>query len=463
MLADMFWKCYDAICFGVALAILWHHCTGMARYAMLQSKRWLLSAMRQSGRTWTKLCCKTAWAAMASMLRAAGHWQHHTASMMQPRNRTLLSRTNTTAAELFYLRHMRSCAAAPMGNKGGSPSPSAALQISGADVVGRLLQNIWRHCYLTVFLPVGRLLQSIGQMVRYDATTAMKVITVSFAMLQDVLTWFTPLESAACFHLVNAYMHQDFPTHYRVANHCRLSEVSELSAPEIATTACALLILALSVTDWHVPQWLPRHQLLCKILTAVCMYTLRVDYACTTMAFLLPTFGKRPQEEGGAARKRTATMSPATEQTLGTPTDTNATMQNPQNGPPMQASSSAAESDAATEHIAAGAETIMSMQDIVTECSAFSTDDARDLIDAAQVILKGNQNDVRNLCKPWGVQLKAQKRYRPMDTIREELKTALTKRARKLKSETELVSGGAATEHAATEVRVDDAVAETLN
>ena len=38
---------------------------------------------------------------------------------------------------------------------------------------------------------------------------------------------------------------------------------------------------------------------------------------------------------------------------------------------------------------------------------------------------------------------------------------SFTKRARKLKSETELVSGGAATEHAATEVRVDDAVAET--
>ena len=91
-----------------------------------------------------------------------------------------------------------------------------------------------------------------------------------------------------------------------------------------------------------------------------------------------------------------------------------------------QEGSSAAESDAATE---AGAETIMSMQDIVTECSAFSTGDARDLIDGAQVILKGNQNDVRNLCKPWGVQLKAQKRYRTMEIIKQELKTALTKRA----------------------------------
>ena len=197
------------------------------------------------------------------------------------------------------------------------------------------------------------------------------------------------------------------------------------SAPETATAALALLVLTLSDTDWHVPRWLPRHQLLCKMLTAMCMHTLRTDYACTTMAFLLPTFGKRPQEEGGTARKRTATnptMSPATEQTLGTPTDTNSTMQNPQNGPPMQASSSAAESDAATEHIAAGAETTMSMDAIVTEPSTLSTDDARDVVNAAQIILKGKQQDIRNLCKTRGVQLTDWKRHRHMESIKQELK-----------------------------------------
>jgi hypothetical protein len=67
----------------------------------------------------------------------------------------------------------------------------------------------------------------------------MKLITVSFAMLQDVLTWFTPLESAACSHLANAYMHQDFHTHYCEASHCQISEVTEPSALEIATTALA--------------------------------------------------------------------------------------------------------------------------------------------------------------------------------------------------------------------------------
>ena len=78
-----------------------------------------------------------------------------------------------------------------------------------------------------------------------------------------------------------------------------------------------------------------------------------------------------------------------------------------------QEGGSAAESDAATEHILAGAETIMSMQTIVTEFSAFSTDDARDLINAAQVILKNKQNDVSNLCKPSGVHHTAQKNIAP--------------------------------------------------
>ena len=128
------------------------------------------------------------------------------------------------------------------------------------------------------------------------------------------------------------------------------------------------------------------------------MQCFHADYACIAMAFLFPTFGKRASaQETGSSNKRAATEpSPGT-----VTTDTNATMQNPQNGLRMQANSTATESDAATEHVAAGAETIMPMQAIVAQFSASSTDDARDLVNAAQVILKNNQNDVRNLCKPW--------------------------------------------------------------
>ena len=171
--------------------------------------------------------------------------------------------------------------------------------------------------------------------------------------------------------------------------------------------------------------------------------------------------GKRPQEQGGTARTRTAAMNPATEQTRGTPTDTKVTVPNSQSSPSMQPSSSAVESGAATEHTAAGAEITTCMKAIVTEWNTLSTDDARDLVNAAQVLLKGDQNDVRNLCKPWGVQLREKKRYRPMNTLKQELKIALTKRAKKLKSENEGSDRGAATEHTEVDARADDALAET--
>ena len=95
---------------------------------------------------------------------------------------------------------------------------------------------------------------------------------------------------------------------------------------------------------------------------------------------LLTLSGKRPRQEDGAAMKRSTTISPATEQTSG-------------DGPPRQASISVAESDAATEHAAAGSSPMMSMEAIVAEFNAHSTDDARDVFNAAHTILKGAEKD----------------------------------------------------------------------
>ena len=406
------------------------------------------------------------------LIKAAGHWTQHGASAIQLNNSRNMSRTCTSAAELFYLRHTRSCAATACGNKGGGTSHSTPLQMSGADFIARLLQSVcqqvcltiimhWGRALLALFRPSARLLQSIAQMVLYYAKIAMKLIIMSSALQRDMLILCTPLELAACFHLVEAYMHRDLYTYHCESDHCRVSAVSAPSAQEIATIALALLRLSLSIIDWHVPRGVRSQQLLCRILTAMSMQALRMDLACAAMAFLLPTFGKRPQEEGSTARKRTATMSPATEQTPGTPTDTKVTVPNSQSSPSMQPSSSAVESGAATEHTAAGAEITTCMKAIVTEWNTLSTDDARDLVNAAQVLLKGIQNDVRNLCNPWGVQLKEKKRYRPMNTLKQELKIALTKRAKKLKSENEGSDRGAATEHTEVDARADDALAET--
>ena len=72
------------------------------------------------------------------------------------------------------------------------------------------------------------------------------------------------------------------------------------------------------------------------------------------------------------------------------------------------------------------------MQTMVTEFNASPTDDAQDLVNAVQVMLM-----VRNLCNLWGVHLTAHN-YRPMDTIKQELRIALTERAMKLKSATRI-------------------------
>ena len=53
------------------------------------------------------------------------------------------------------------------------------------------------------------------------------------------------------------------------------------------------------------------------------------------------------------------------------------------------------------------------MQTIVTEFNASPTDDARDIVNAAQVMLKGKKQDVRNLCNLWGVQHTTQENIAP--------------------------------------------------
>ena len=83
------------------------------------------------------------------------------------------------------------------------------------------------------------------------------------------------------------------------------------------------------------------------------------------------------------------------------------------------------QSSTATEHVAASAEMEsdgMDMQTVVTEWSQHATDEARELVYAAQTILTGSQKEVRDLCKPWGVQLRDKKRNRPMEPIKQELK-----------------------------------------
>ena len=80
----------------------------------------------------------------------------------------------------------------------------------------------------------------------------------------------------------------------------------------------------------------------------------------------------------------------------------------------MSTAATVAESDATTEH------TIMTMETIVTELSALAIDDARDVVNAAQIMLRGKQQEMHDLCKPWNLQRKVQKRCRAMERIKED-------------------------------------------
>ena len=156
-------------------------------------------------------------------------------------------------AHLYYLFHLRSCAAAPMGNKGGNISSSMAHQFSCGSLIAGLLQ---------------------------------KLASVFFAILSRC----TPLEVAACLHLAQALEQP-----YRDAECCgcnvfAVSGGTSCFGRETVTIALSLLILFLASIEWHVPRWVGHHRLLCRLLTAMSMHTLGMGFACTAMAFWLPTF-----------------------------------------------------------------------------------------------------------------------------------------------------------------------------
>ena len=191
------------------------------------------------------------------LIKAAGHWTQHRASAIQLNNSKNISRTCTSAAELFYLRHTRSCAATACGNKGSGTSHSTPLQMSGADFIARLLQSVCQQVCLTIIMHWGRVLLALARLLQ----SIRHMVELSMASLAMIP--YTPLELAACAHVTNACMHWDLFTYFCESNHCWISAMTEPSVQVIATTALALVILSLSAIDWHVPRWLPRHELLC--------------------------------------------------------------------------------------------------------------------------------------------------------------------------------------------------------
>ena len=184
-------------------------------WSMLQSKN-ITYAMLQDEATIVAvaillifLCCLVVML-QSRLTRAAGHWLQHEASRTEHRKSRLTARCGTSAAELYYLHHSRSCAATATGNKGGHPGQTKTLEICGA---------AW------IFCVVMSLLQSISRMWQCCAKTTIKLICRLLAMLQSTLQfaqevalgWLSPLELVACLHLANAEYSETF-TH-SVAEH----------------------------------------------------------------------------------------------------------------------------------------------------------------------------------------------------------------------------------------------------
>ena len=135
--------------------------------------------------------------------------------------------------------------------------------------------------------------------------------------------------------------------------------------------------------------------------------------------------------------------------------------------------------------------TIESLADVLSKLASECDESAVALCSAVWTLQRGVQTEIRNLCKPWGVQLTTKNdngKYskRGDDILKSELTTTFIEKSREhvkakasetqqlqhaatkhaqvmqLKKETEAPADGAATEHTETQFNIDNALAETL-
>ena len=93
----------------------------------------------------------------------------------------------------------------------------------------------------------------------------------------------TPLDLMAFLHLADAYMDNANDT-YDCKSTCCVVTITKI----MASTALAIIIVTLSLLDWHVQQHLPYASLQCRMVSAILMHALQMDCAYTALAFLLP-------------------------------------------------------------------------------------------------------------------------------------------------------------------------------
>ena len=196
------------------------------------------------------------------------------------------------------------------------------------------------------------------------------------------------------------------------------------------------------------------------------MHALRPEGAWIAMALLLPTFGKRPQDQSSAHGKRSATTtSPATELTgnILTIPDTESNEQS-MDAVTERVSPELDSNDATT----ASCPAIESLDDVIAnlgprqgEGEPFQT-----LYAHAQRLQNAKSRHIRVMCKPYGVVLHAKKQgkwpKRSDADLKRDIQEKLIERARVLSIRPASTAHSDATERAGAEFVLEDAVADAL-
>ena len=201
------------------------------------------------------------------------------------------STTFVMASELFYLRHLRSCASTAAGKHHTASGATPSFGISCV----RVLMNVVMTVLKLVLAPVIFVMRALRSMLLLLVQITLwrgPGVWREFQYLRKLVLQSTlsPLEIGACIVVVDA------------------------SEPECQGVQTALAVFILGMCDWHVPLIVPHHYTVCRLLSASCMQAFALFSAtliCWTFAD--PTFGKRAQISASSASRETQSGDGASE------------------------------------------------------------------------------------------------------------------------------------------------------
>ena len=193
------------------------------------------------------------------------------------------------------------------------------------------------------------------------------------------------------------------------------------------------------------------------------MYALRADTACTVTALLLPTFGKRSQAQASTARKRSTTASHATEQTEAAAMSPTTHKGDDQENHETEHNTGSTQEQTSTP-------SINSLEDVISIIGQHSREGEayRTLHLDAEKLRNAKQNELRTLCKPWGVTIHAKNAQglyskRGDEELKLDIRNQMIQRAEELQRQRSTATHRPATELANAEFDFEGAVAEVMN